>query len=107
MAAPEFPPASENIVELLSADAIATRVGELGAQITEDYRDRGENLVLLAVLKGSVLFLADLARAIRLPAAMDFIGIASYGDESASSGVVMITSDLTRPITRPVAHNDG
>jgi len=50
------------------------------------------------VLKGSVIFLADLCRTIALPISVDFIGIASYGDETQSSGVVQITSDLTRPI---------
>ena len=70
----------------------------MGRQITDEHRDHGEDLVLLGVLKGSVLFLADLCRAIHLPLSLDFIGIASYGDETSSSGVVQITSDLTRPI---------
>lgn len=86
------------LVELLSRESIARRVAELGRQITEDYRRHGEDLVLLGVLKGSVIFLADLCRAIDLPLSLDFIGIASYGDETRSSGVVQITSDLTRPI---------
>ncbi len=84
--------------ELISAEAIATRVAELGAQITADYQAIGSELVLLGVLKGSFLFLADLCRHIPLPLAIDFIGIASYGDETSSSGVVAITSDVTRPI---------
>lgn len=86
------------IIELLSADTITERVTELGAQITADYRDHGDDLVLLGVLKGSVIFLADLCRAIDLPLSLEFMGIASYGDETSSSGVVQITSDLTRPI---------
>jgi hypoxanthine phosphoribosyltransferase len=81
-----------------SAEAIARRVAELGAQITRDYQDRGKDLVLVGVMKGSVIFLADLCRAIDLPCTFELIGIASYGDETKSSGVVQITHDLTRPI---------
>ncbi|GAB4513335.1 MAG: hypoxanthine phosphoribosyltransferase [Haliangiales bacterium] len=84
--------------ELISRAEIARRVAELGQQITSDYRAVGEELVLIAVLKGSVIFIADLCREIGLPLALEFIGIASYGDETKSSGVVQITSDLTRPI---------
>lgn len=84
--------------ELISAQAIAARVTELGRKIAEDYRAYGEDLVLLGVLKGSVIFMADLCRAIPLPLSLDFIGIASYGDETRSTGIVQITSDLTRPI---------
>lgn len=91
-------PAKGRLLELISAEDIARRIIELGDQITEDYREHGDELVLLAVLKGSFMFLADLCRAIPLPLSVDFIGIASYGDETKSSGVVQITSDLTRPI---------
>ena len=84
--------------QLITADKIAARVAELGAKITADYRDVGKDLVLVCVLKGSVIFLADLCRHIDLPLSMDFIGIASYGDETKSTGVVQITSDLTKPI---------
>jgi hypoxanthine phosphoribosyltransferase len=83
---------------LYSPEAIAKRVAELGAQITREYHDRGKNLVLVGVMKGSVIFLADLARKIELACTLELIGIASYGDETKSSGVVQITSDLTRPI---------
>jgi len=98
---PQFTPLSREgrpIASLISADQIAARVAELGARITEDYRQAGADLELIGVLKGSVIFLADLCRHIDLPIAMDFIGIASYGDETQSSGVVQITSDLSRPI---------
>src|SRR5215471_16453233 len=84
--------------ELISADAIAARVKELGRQITEDHREHGPDLVLVGVMKGSVVFLADLLRHIDLPCTMEMIGIASYGEETKSSGVVQITSDLTKPI---------
>jgi hypoxanthine phosphoribosyltransferase len=85
-------------IELISAQAIAARVGELGADITRDYHGFEEDVVVLGVLKGSVIFMSDLVRAIGLPVYLDFIGIASYGDATVSSGVVQITHDLTRPI---------
>lgn len=86
--------------ELISADAIALRVAELGARITQDYEPliKAADVVVVGVLKGSVLFLADLVRHIALPVALDFIGISSYGDATVSSGVVQITQDLSRPI---------
>jgi hypoxanthine phosphoribosyltransferase len=91
---------SQPFAELISADAIATRVAELGAQITADYRGVADTteVIVIAVLKGSVVFLADLIRNIALPILVDFIGISSYGDATVSSGVVQITQDLTRPI---------
>jgi len=84
--------------ELLSAAAIQARVAELGAKITADYRQHGTDLVLVGVMKGSVIFLADLCRQVDLPCTIDFIGIASYGDTTKSSGVVQITADLSKPI---------
>ena len=82
--------------ELLSADAIQSRVKELGAQIAREYA--GKSLVLLCVLKGSFVFAADLSRAIEIPLRVEFLGVRSYGDDTRSSGVVQITQDLTRPI---------
>jgi hypoxanthine phosphoribosyltransferase len=82
--------------ELFSAERLAARVAELGRQITEEYR--GRPLVLLSVLKGSFVFTADLARAIDLPLGIEFLGVASYGDGTTSSGAVKITHDLTTPI---------
>ena len=86
--------------ELISAEAIATRVAEIGAQITADYAplSKTADVVVIGVLKGSVMFLADLVRHIGVPIYMDFIGISSYGDATVSSGVVQITQDLSRPI---------
>jgi hypoxanthine phosphoribosyltransferase len=81
---------------LYDAGTIAVRVRELGTLITEAYR--GHELVVVGVLKGSIIFLADLARAIDLPVQLDFLGLSSYGDETETSGVVRITSDLSRPI---------
>ena len=83
---------------MFTADRIARRVKELGTQIERDYE--GKELVLLGVLKGSYIFISDLARAIDLPLSIDFIGLSSYGEATESSGVVKITSDLTRPIER-------
>lgn len=81
---------------LISRERIAERVSELAAQITRDYA--GRSLVLLSVLKGSFMFMADLAREIALPVRVEFLGVRSYGDGSKSSGVVQITQDLTRPV---------
>jgi hypoxanthine phosphoribosyltransferase len=81
---------------LLSADRIAARTREIGAQITRDYG--GGSLVLVSVLKGSFVFAADLARAIECRVRIDFLGVRSYGAGTESSGVVQITHDLSRPI---------
>jgi hypoxanthine phosphoribosyltransferase len=91
---------SEPFAELISAEAIAARVAELGAQITADYAplSRAADVVVVGVLKGSVIFLADLVRQIAAPVYLEFIGISSYGDATVSSGVVQITQDLSRPI---------
>lgn len=89
---------TDPFAELISAEAIAARVGELGAEITAHYAALSGDVVLIGVLKGSILFLADLARHVALPIYIDFIGISSYGDATVSSGVVQITQDLSRPI---------
>lgn len=81
---------------LLAADQIALRIRELGEQIARDYQDR--DLVAVVVLKGSFMFAADLVRSIGLPMEIDFLGVRSYGDSTHTSGVVQITSDLTRSI---------
>ncbi|HZZ85279.1 MAG TPA: hypoxanthine phosphoribosyltransferase [Anaeromyxobacteraceae bacterium] len=80
---------------LLTEEQIQARIREMGAQITRDYQ--GKDLALVAVLKGSYVFLADLARAIDLPLTVDFMGISSYVG-TKSTGVVRVTSDLNRPI---------
>jgi len=85
----------ENLKVLLSEEQLRTRVAELGASITADYA--GKPLKLVGVLKGSFMFMADLARAIDLPLKVDFIGTSSY-QGTHSSGVVRITNDLSRPI---------
>src|SRR5450432_3872101 len=87
---------AENLDVLLSKEQLAERVAEMGKQIERDYA--GKDLVLLGVLKGSFLFISDLARAIDLPLSVDFIGLSSYGEATESSGIVKITSDVTKPI---------
>jgi hypoxanthine phosphoribosyltransferase len=87
---------AQELEVLIPTDRIAARVKEIGAQIERDYQ--GKELVLLGVLKGSYIFISDLARAIDLPLAVDFIGLSSYGEATESSGVVKITSDLSKPI---------
>jgi hypoxanthine phosphoribosyltransferase len=82
---------------LFSKDQIQDRVSALAAQITEDYR--GRSPVLVTMLKGAVVFLADLMRQIDLPARIDFMSITSYGaDSQASGGVVRILKDLDHDI---------
>jgi hypoxanthine phosphoribosyltransferase len=88
----------DKLTVILSEDDIRKRVKELGDQITADYKGATEDLVLIGILKGSFVFLADLARAIDLPLHVDFIGLSSYGDATSSSGVVRLTSDLSKPI---------
>jgi hypoxanthine phosphoribosyltransferase len=81
---------------LITEERLRARVAELGQEITRDYA--GRTLVIVAVLKGSFVFVADLVRAVKLPLEVDFIGISSYAGTS-SSGVVQITQDLSRPIS--------
>lgn len=81
---------------LLSEERIARRVEELGRQISQDYK--GKNLVLVSILKGSVVFMADLMRAIDIPVRIDFMSVSSYGSGVKTSGVVKIIKDLDAPI---------
>lgn len=78
---------------LVTREELAQRVGELGRTIARDYADA--NPLLVCVLKGAVVFFADLIRAVDIPLTTDFISVASYGGGSASSGVVKIASDLS------------
>ncbi len=87
---------SERLVTMLSSEQIAARVKEIGALITEEYKDK--NLVLVVVLKGSFIFASDLCRAIDGPLRIDFLGVRSYGEGTETSGVVQITQDLSKPI---------
>ncbi len=81
---------------LVSSEDLQRRVVELGSQISEDYRDR--DLFMVGVLKGAVLFLADLMRSVSVPCEIDFMAVSSYGSQTDSSGVVRILKDLDAPI---------
>jgi hypoxanthine phosphoribosyltransferase len=85
-----------NLEIMYTGDEIKARVAELGKQITADYA--GKDLVLIGVLKGSVIFLSDLMRAIDLRLSIDFMAVSSYKDEMISTGDVEILKDLTNPI---------
>ncbi len=85
-----------NLDVLYSEDDIRRRVAEIGAEITREYA--GGDLVLVGVLKGSCVFLADLMREIDLPLHIDFMSVSSYKDGTVSSGDVEILKDLTHPI---------
>ena len=77
---------------LIEEDAVAARVAELGAEISNDYA--GKDLLLVGVLKGAVFFMADLMRKLTIPCEVDFMAISSYGASTDSSGVVRILKDL-------------
>ena len=87
---------AEGATVLYSSEVIQRRVRELGQAISRDYADRPP--VLVSVLKGGVIFLADQFRAIDLPVSVDFMSISSYGGGSRASGVVRILKDLDRDI---------
>jgi hypoxanthine phosphoribosyltransferase len=82
---------------LISPDRLRQRISELAAQIDADYADR--ELLLVGVLKGAVMVMADLARAMHLPVQMDWMAISSYGSGTRSSGVVRILKDLDADIS--------
>lgn len=81
---------------LLSEEVIAKRVKELGEQISRDYR--GCELVVVGILKGALVFMADLIRHLSIPVIMDFAVVSSYGAATKTSGVVRILKDLDQPI---------
>jgi hypoxanthine phosphoribosyltransferase len=88
----------EDIAEvLISADEIQEKIAQLAKEVTEEYRDR--DLLLVGVLKGAFVFMADLAREIQLPIEFDFMAVSSYGSSTKSSGVVRILKDLDYEIT--------
>ena len=85
---------------LVSEEQIQARTAELGAELGRDYADAlaGQDLLLVTVLKGAVMFVTDLARAIPLPTQLEFMAVSSYGSSTSSSGVVRILKDLDRDI---------
>ncbi|MGI4755702.1 MAG: hypoxanthine phosphoribosyltransferase [Janthinobacterium lividum] len=90
-----FVPASTCEV-LFSTEQIRERVEDIGRQITSDYKD--QSIVLVGVLKGAAIFLADLARAIEVDNTFDFVAVSSYGKEKTTSGAVKLIKDLDTPI---------
>jgi hypoxanthine phosphoribosyltransferase len=93
----DYPPASDVGEILITEEQIAARVAELGAQITADYT--GLTPLLVSVLKGSMVFVADLMRAIKGPLEIDFLAVSSYGAATKSSGVVRIVKDLDQDVS--------
>ena len=85
-----------NLEIMYTAEAIDARIKEIGDQITAEYADK--ELVLVGVLKGSCIFMADLMRAIDLPMTIDFMAVSSYKDGTRSTGDVEILKDLSSPI---------
>ena len=90
----DVPDAVEQV--LLSEEQIRDRVAELARAIDADYA--GREILLVGVLKGAVMVMADLARALRTPVSMEFMAVSSYGSSTSSSGVVRILKDLDRDI---------
>ncbi len=81
---------------LVSTEDLKRRVAELGAEVSRDYE--GRDLFMVGILKGAVLFLADLMRHLTVPCEVDFMAVSSYGSQTDSSGVVRILKDLDAPI---------
>ena len=81
---------------LISEEELDAKVKEIGAKISEDYK--GKNLMMVSVLKGSVVFMADLMRAITVPCEIDFMSVSSYGKDVKTSGVVRIIKDLDQDL---------
>ena len=81
---------------LVSREDLVRRVAELGEEISRDYE--GRDLMMVGILKGAVLFLADLMRHLDVPCEIDFMAVSSYGSQTDSSGVVRILKDLDAPI---------
>ena len=77
---------------ILEEQIISERINSLGEEVSKDYQ--GKDLVLIGILKGSVMFMADLAKRIDIPCSMDFMAVSSYGTSTKTSGVVRILKDL-------------
>jgi hypoxanthine phosphoribosyltransferase len=87
---------TQGLEVLFSREQIRRRVEEMGRQIDQDYT--GQKIVLVGVLKGAAIFLADLARSISVENTFDFVAVSSYGKEQRTSGAVKLIKDLDRPI---------
>ena len=91
-----FFPSPETMEVLFTKEQIAERTRQIGAQISTDYE--GQSIVLIGVLKGAAIFLADLARAIQVDNTFDFVAVSSYGRARVSSGAVKLIKDIDNPI---------
>lgn len=80
--------------KIITEEELKKRIKELGEQITKDYKEDAADLVVVGILKGSIMFMADLIREIKLPLIIDFMEVSSYGDEFTSSGDIKIIKDL-------------
>lgn len=81
---------------LISQEELASRIKAMGDEISADYA--GKEILMIGVLRGAVIFMADLARAIKVPVALDFMAVSSYGSSTTSSGIVRIIKDLDEEI---------
>lgn len=89
---------TEDIQSVLYSESfLAETVKKLGAQISEDYKDK--NLLMISILKGSIVFMTDLMRSITIPCQIDFMAVSSYNSGTKTSGTVRILKDLDRDIT--------
>lgn len=87
----------KDIKEVLFTDEeLQQRIQQLGQQITQDYA--GKEIIMIGILRGAVIFMADLARAIKVPVTLDFMAVSSYGTGTESSGVVRILKDLNEDV---------
>lgn len=84
---------------LITEEQIKLRTQELAESVAARYADIEQDLVLIGVLKGAVMFMTDFARALSIPSQMEFMAVSSYGSSTSSSGVVRILKDLDRDIT--------
>ena len=84
------------VIPLISKEEIEAKVSDLAAQISTDYKDK--NPILIGILNGAFIFLADLIRKLDISCECDFFGVASYGSSTETSGILKITKDLTTSI---------
>jgi len=85
--------------QLITKEELQKKVKELGVKITEDFKNENEPLIVIGLLKGSIVFMADLIREIKLPLEIDFIEASSYGEGTQSSREVKILKDLRSTIS--------
>ena len=95
---PANPYGDEVEAVLIGEEELHARIDEMAHRVNEKYKDAGNDLILVAVLKGAVFFLTDFARQLSIPSQMEFMAVSSYGNSTSSSGVVRILKDLDRDI---------